>query len=300
MRGTPVIVISLDETPRFNAKEQEDLYYKFEPEPPPLPKEESKLQKLREFCGEVEFILQTVNENEYQAAVTYMEKPYDDWTKAVIFPSAGTVVGEFAGHKAALIQTNVGTYAGSYIDKAIHTFPKAKFVLGVGVGYAFDRKKFKLGDVIVSSKICNLANFKIDASGNIINRGEIVQTLPPLFVTFCKSLRLRYPVSKPEPPAEEGRNCVVHAGTYASFSILMDNKENRDKFKAVVPEVMGGEMEGGELLKFQQREKDPRKVIIIKGVVDYGDGTKEKSWQFTAAMAAFFYAHTKLRLWRGT
>ena len=175
---------------------------------------------------------------------------------------------------------------------------KAKFVVGVGVGCAFDRMKYKFGDVLVSSKICDLSNFKVDANGKVIQRGQIVQMLVLLFVTFCMNLKLKFPVSKPK-KSDEVRYCEVHAGTFASFPVHMDNKEIRDKFNAVIPEVIGGDMEGGELLKFQQQQKVPCGVIVIKGVADYGDGTKEKLWQFTAAMAAFAYAHAKLRLWQG-
>ena len=35
--------------------------------------------------------------------------------------------------------------------------------------------------------------------------------------------------------------------------------------------------------------------IIIKGIADFADGTKDKVWQLTAAMAAVDYAHYKLK-----
>ncbi len=81
-----------------------------------------------------------MNDNEYQAAVTFLEPPSERLNKSVVFPSAGTVLGNFANHKTALIQTDVGAEAGEYIQDAIN----AKFVIGVGVGYAFDREKYNL------------------------------------------------------------------------------------------------------------------------------------------------------------
>ena len=206
--------------------------------------------------------------------MTYMEKPLDGYSNAVIFPTAGTVVGKFAGHKAAIFQTNIGS-ADSYIDEVIRKFPNAKFVIGVGVGCAFDRKMHKIGDVLVSSKI------------------DDVQVLDKLFDIFCKDLTFdeSYPVSKPDNPSGEARCSKVHAGTLVSYSVLMHGREFHDKFKSA--DVIGGEMDSGNILKFQLNERVPFGVIMIKGVVGHGDS----SWQFTAAMAAFAYARIKLILY---
>ena len=44
---------------------------------------------LEKFCSRVELILQTVNDNEYQAATTFLEKPGDMFERAVVFPYGG-------------------------------------------------------------------------------------------------------------------------------------------------------------------------------------------------------------------
>ena len=53
-------------------------------------------------------------------------------------------------------------------------------------------------------------------------------------------------------------------------------------------------MEGWVLYTHIQKEFPKVHAIIIKGVADYGDGTKDKRWQLTAAMAAVHYAHFQL------
>ena len=57
-------------------------------------------------------------------------------------------------------------------------------------------------------------------------------------------------------------------------------------------------MEGQELAhaQWQLQEKEKRHVdfVVIKGVADFGDGTKEKEWQLTASLAAASYAEHKL------
>ncbi len=252
-----------------------------------------EFEQLSIFCKEVEFILQTVNDNEYQAAVIMMGPPSDTFTKSVVFPSAGKVVGLFADHKAALIQTDVGSNSTDYIEDALHTFPNAKYVIGVGVGYAFDRSKYKLGDVMVFQKISDLRNLKF-SNGEIINRGETVNVVNTLTSVFCKDLSFdeEFEVSQAQ------RHSKVYTGRYASYAAVLDNEEMRDKFRAAVPEAIGGEMEGGELLRFQQKRKIEG-VIVIKGVVDYGEGVRTKEWQFTATMAALKYTQSKLHYYQG-
>ena len=230
-----------------------------------------------------------MSENEYQAATTLMEPPNKKFERAVVFPSAGTVVGMFADHKTALIQTAGGARAGDYIEDAISTYPNAKFVLGVGAGYAFDSSKYKPADVLISEKISDLKNFKVNVKGEVVNRGETINVVNTLTLTFCKDLTFEedFVVS------DSGRFSSAHVGNYVSYPAYMDNKEMRDKFCAAVPEAIGGDMEGGELLRFQQKRKIEG-IIIIKGVAGYADGYGGSEWQFTAALAALKYAESKL------
>ena len=225
-----------------------------------------------------------------------MKSPLKNSEKAFVFPSAGTVVGMFAEREVALIQTDVGGSCADYIYRALPWFPQVKYIIAVGVCYAFDRKKHKFGDVLVSKKISDVKNMKFDKKGDIVDRGETIQVTNELVSVFCKDLTFDEPfqVNDSNIPNSKIRYSKVHAGRYASCAILMDNRSERDKFRDALPEVIGGEMEGGELLRFQQDGRVDG-VIVIKGVVDYGDGTKAKGWQYTAAKAAFKYTETKLR-----
>ena len=276
------------EKPKYDDSQQKELYRTHKPERPPgRNTEESK--KLEEFSNEVEIILQVVNENEYQAAVTLMEPPCPSFSRAVVFPSAGKVVGMFADKKTALIQTGVGADVGDYVQSAIDMFCNAQFVIGVGACYAFNSEQHKLGDVLVSNRISDLKNSTFDKHGQLINCGQIVDMVEDLKATFCMDLTFErdFEVSDAE------RVSRIYTGPFASYSALIDHEDTREKFRAAVPGVIGGEMEGGELLKFQSKRK-VRGVIVIKGVADYADGRKEKSWQFTAAMAALHYIKSKL------
>lgn len=252
------------------------------------PKEENKVMELTAFCDRVKIILQTVNDNEYQAGVTFLEPPSDNFGKAVIFPYPNMIVGRFAGIEVALIRSKPGIKVTRYVQNAIETFSNVHFVFGVGVCYAFDMKKYKFGDVLVSESICDFQEFKFDENGEIKDRGQIINVTFPLTKIFCFSQDLNFEVS------DRGRKSKAWPGTFCSTSILIDNKTDRDRFYNAIgrSRTIGGEMEGGKL-EFD-RKKEIRGVIVIKGVVDYADGEKEKDWQFTAALAAFHYTELQL------
>lgn len=256
--------------------------------PERAPRSGPKFDFLQKFSLEVEVILQTVNENEYQAATTFLKPPDEMFSKAVVFPKVGMVVGMFADKKTALIQTDMGEDAGEFIAEAIGTFSSAVYVIGVGVCYSFDRSKFRLGDVIVSKQVANLAKTKFDAQGRVENRGQIVAVVDDLQRIFCRDL-----IHDPDFKVCLTRSSQVHSGTIISYPILIDNKEMREKFHDEIRNAIGGEMEGGQLLKFEQKRKI-KGIIAIKGVVDYADGNKAKNWQFISALAALHYTKSKL------
>lgn len=260
--------------------------------PENLPDEETesdKYQSLQDFSQKVEVILQTVNENEFQAATTFLKSPNDLFKKAVTFPMNCMVLGMFAKKKTALIQTGVGDKAGKFIEKALTEFPKTVYVIGVGVCFAFKSKEnCILGDVIVSEKICTLANSAI--GGKVEDRGETIEVVEDLQAIFCRTLNQHQEFIV----CKEGRVSKVHSGTITSFPHVVKDATFRDKLLEAVPVAIGGEMEGGQLLKVKKEKSEIKGVIAIKGVVDFADKDKSKGWQFISARAALHYIECKL------
>ena len=79
--------------------------------------------------------------------------------------------------------------------------------------------------------------------------------------------------------------------------MLLNNRDALKKLIARHERFIGGEMEGQELAQLtclKNGEDHDVDFIIIKGVADFGDGTKEKDWQFTASLAAATYAEKRL------
>ena len=233
-----------------------------------------------------------MNDNEYLAALTYMKSPSEERKSNGVqnFPNVGMVVGVFANKKVVLILTDPGESCEEMVKETISCFPSAQYILAVGVCYGFDQKKHLLGDVLVSKRISNFKNYKAKADGTIENRGETKCVADFLSKVFCKRCTFSPPFK-----VTDSRYAKVYAGTFLSRPVLMDNKSERDKFHAAAPTAIGGEMEGGVLMKLEKQEPTINGIIIIKGVVDYGDGTKNKDWQFITAMAAVRYTETKLK-----
>ena len=278
------------ENPRYNALQQRIEFRESKPSKPPE-RGTKEFKMLEDFCGNIQLILQVVNENEYQAAVTFMEPPENTlFLRAVVFPRPGVVIGKFGNKKAALIHTGEGNDCSDYVQDAIETFPKAQFVIGTGVGYAFDSEQYKLGDVLVSTKICHLKNLKLSAEGEIVDRGERVDVVRDLTSMFCKDLTRE----KDFIVSDKNRCSEVRAGQIVSLSATVDNREYRDKIHRSVKEAIGGDMEGGQLLKFWSKRRIEG-IVIIKGVAHYADGSRgDKIWEFTAALAALEYVKGKL------
>ena len=269
------------EKPRFSEEEQQQ--YRIDHEPDPQSHEE---EDLVTFCKEIVVILHVANDNEYEAAITYITAPNQRDKKAKSFH--GYEIGFFAEQKVALIRTRQGANAGKYLKDAIdNLFSNVQYIIAVGVCYSFDREKHGLGDVLISNRITEVKapKFTDGESGTLIDiefRDGCKKMDDYLERVFCfkKNFWKDYKVSA-------DRCSKAICGLFISGSFLINSKQLRDILKSKQKEAIGGEMEGCELLEIQESQK--KKIIIVKGVADYADGKKDKKWQFTAAMAAFNY-----------
>ena len=270
-------------------------------------KEEDKFSKLITFRQTVELIIHTVNGNEKWAVLDLFKPPElhpnNPITERHVDLSGPNwiVLGMFGGYKSALIQTEQGVECQEEIEEALDKFPRAKFILAIGVAYGFDPKT-KYCDVLVSKFIDGVGNIKYESDNSIISRAssrrfnEVSKTLRNVFARNVETWG-DFKCTK------EGRCSIAHSGVIISDKVLVNNKEVRNEIKRNAPEALGGEMEGVVLCKIKQslakRNNREIDVIIIKGVADYADGTKGKEWQLTAAMAAVKYAEYALKSTEG-
>lgn len=83
---------------------------------------------------------------------------------------------------------------------------------------------------------------------------------------------------------------VIHVGAIGSADTVMKSGEHRDKI-AEMDGVIGFEMEGAGVW-------DNLPCVIIKGVCDYADSHKDKTWQNYAAATAASCSKAFLRRWK--
>ncbi len=206
------------------------------------------------------------------------------------------------------MHTNMGDGCSYPVRKLLQKrLKQVDKVIAIGVAGGANRGEDgqKLGDVLVSESIECGDTTKVGKEVTF-SRGRCIPTPDKLGDIFCKG---RKEWSGKEFLCESpSRYSKVHAGMVFSASILWNNKDQKDKLLAAYPDrkFIGMEMEGKALLEVADEVEDSERnspggskrkiaVIVIKGVCDYGDGTKEKSWQPVAAEAAARYAEFKLQ-----
>ena len=87
----------------------------------------------------------------------------------------------------------------------------------------------------------------------------------------------------------------VHIGPVISTSNLINNDTVKASLVKERQDAVGGEMEGSAIMAVTKK-KLPATCIVIKGIGDWGDGTKggSKEWKPYAARAAAYYVKAAL------
>lgn len=92
-----------------------------------------------------------------------------------------------------------------------------------------------------------------------------------------------------EQPEQESKEVVIHYGTIALGNQVMKDSVTRDRISAELGRVLCFEMEGAGLA-------GAFPFAVIRGICDYADSHKNKSWQLYAAATAAAFAKELLRV----
>ena len=271
---------------------------------PLLPSNTSQQEEIKKFAAnQVNVIIQSCNNAEYYAALEKMKAATDllpMFDKPVKYPTSKytIVVGTFAGKNAAIVRTGQGNKCrddlkeileGSHKDNLKAFFPHAKYLLGLGVCMGI---KGKFGDVLIGKMVQIEENLKLE-NGKLVLRGTrevATQTMRNIFCDDTTGWNGFECTATAEDGTSEPRTSLVFSGCILSSPTLLNDKDIKQGLEKESQTLIGAEMEGWVLFTaFKDIES-----IIIKGISDYGDGTKADDWQLTAAKAAVDYAHFKL------
>ena len=284
--------IFIDEKPKFPMQLIDDIQKEREPSKP----SEDQYKAVEDFAAtKVTVVIQSCNDAEYFAALEAIERPpLPMFVKPVRYPinEFTIVVGTFAGKGAAIVRTKQGTKCRDDLTTVLSFFPNATMLLGLGVCMGI---KHKLCDVLVGEKIQIEETPKV-RPGKLQLAGTCKQAKQTMRNVFCDTTGWNQfeCTDVPEDSGVKARISEAFSGCILSTPNLWDDPSIKRGLESETPPLIGAEMEGWVLFQYIEKDFPIIESLIIKGICDYGDGTKNKDWQLTAAKAAVDYARFKL------
>ena len=260
-------------------------------------RDEATKNAVELFAKQVVLILHTCNQSEYWAALERLEPPTtEDQSKIqdhpIVYPQNDSVVGCFAGYRAAVVRTEQGSKGRSNLTKALtESFPNVQVIIAAGIACANDQK-YKLADVLISEQCTVVADE--------ITSDDPHQQIDPNVMRVFKDAAKEWSDKKSFTCTNDNRTSVAHIGCVVSAPTLEMLREQL----LSAPNSIGGEIKGWVLFELKktlkvQNEKGIE-IIIINGVSEYQDLTMGDKWQWTAAKAAMDCIHYCLKKSGGT
>lgn len=237
------------------------------------------VNKIQEVSSKIDILLLTVNEWERKALLSEMTPLVGE--EAILQGAISSItyrIGQFGNYCAAYTESTMGSLgrqgATLTAERAMRELkPKAVFLLGIAFG--IDRRKQRLGDVLIAESIFPYDHEKLNRSFSI-KRGHAVQCGNIISERF-RTRRIDWECYC------GSRKVNVEQGLVLSGEKVVNNKKFRDKLVKEFPTAIGGEMEGAGAYA---AVSSPIEVILIKSICDWADGTKDDDAQPFAAFTA--------------
>ena len=202
-------------------------------------------------------------------------------------------VGYYGKSKVIVIKTAPATnmqgsvYAAIITTKILERVKSIKYVVAVGVCFGKGPpEKQKLGDVVISTMICDCLSIRQGVDKESRRAGDYSVKQDILSEFECPhNFEMPY-------------NIEVIKAPIVTIPNLLNNSEIKDELFKKSPIAKAGEMEGAGIMAAIEYAPERAEVIVIKGIGDWGDETKEdtKKWKPFAARAAAHYVHAILSL----
>jgi nucleoside phosphorylase len=236
--------------------------------------------EMKAAAGNVDVLLLTVTDTEREAMLDSL-RPYPGRSEVLEGAISETTYrfGQFGRYCAAHVECTMGGGGrqGATLtahDAIVELKPKALLILGIAFG--INRKKQRLGNVLIAESVYPYELQRVGTSDKIYRGTEILcgQLLSERFRMRRSGWRMLC-----------GNKIVeVQQGQVLSGPMLIDNKEFRDDLVSKFSLAIGGEMEGAGA--YAAAHKGHTEMILIKGICDWADGTKNNRAQAFAARAA--------------
>ena len=259
----------------------------------PTKYEKGNVSFTDDLTQDIKFLLMPATPTEEEKVLLYLE-PKDESSKKYIKTFVDNIplfIGKYGMTpvivaKTAPAKDRQGPIHAAIVAATILTKIKSiEYVVAVGVCFGINRKTQQLGDVVISSIICDFVSKREGTTeSGIYHRGPQNSVEDKILNIFTP------PQDFPMP-----HNNDVHVGTVISTPDLIDNATVKKSLVKERQDAVGGEMEGAAIMA-AVKNKSSVTCIVIKGIGDWADGTKggSKDWKPYAARAAAYYVKTAL------
>ena len=256
--------------------------------------EKKELKDIKYIVDNIKILLAPATKGEEEAVLRYL-KPIegDKYFKISIYGHkvSDIHIGKYGEYPVVVVKTapsqhNQGPiHAAIVITKMLEIFTSIKYIVGVGVCYGMNKEQQKLGEVIVSTILCDFTNIREGLERS--QRGAQPCVDPGIKNIFEPTKEISLKLLP--------KSIIVTEGVYICTPSLIDNDRIKEEYRNTRKDAKAGEMEGTGLLAATEYTKEV-KAIVIKGIGDWGDGDKEatKGWKPFAAHAAAYYVKTVL------
>ena len=150
-----------------------------------------------------------------------------------------------------------------------------KIVLMVGIAFGVNKKKQKIGDILVSERVIPYEPQRVGKSDTVF-RGKEGPASSLLLNRFRNVDDWEYPIKT--------KNAEIIIGEILSGEKLIDNPDLKDILINKYPNAKGGEMEGAGV--YAACDGHDNHWILVKGICDYADGNKNRNKEANQIIAA--------------
>ncbi len=196
-------------------------------------------------------------------------------------------LGKFGRYAVVHVQCRMGSISPGAskgtVAEAMNLW-NSRAVVMVGIGYGINRKKQRIGDVLISKAVIP---YEIKREGNkTIHRNHIPPAGATLLNRFSNSQHWRHALPR-------DHFARVLPADMLSGESLIDNEKFRTKLLTAFPQAEGGEMEGAGV--FSAAHEKNIQWILVKSICDFADGRKTRNkntnQRIAAASSASFCSH---------
>ncbi|MBK7078182.1 MAG: hypothetical protein IPH44_38545 [Myxococcales bacterium] len=236
--------------------------------------------ELLELLANVHVLIGTATDTETTAVHAAMNPLPGQDSLIVGSPGVATyTIGMLGRYAIAHFQSGMGSEGPDAAQLATNDAiveVQPTLVILVGIAFGLRPAKQRLGDVLVAEHVTSYGMVKLKPD-SIEERGSTLRADTMLVERVRAHGRTwKFPLV--------GAFAAFHVGQVVSGPVLVNNREFRDALGSRFPSAIGGEMEGIGAYGAAFRKRVP--VLLVKGICDWADGTKDDHAQPFAAAAA--------------